>query len=128
MDYFNEAFGGFNPLKDKDAALKFVLDSIFRDFRFAALKNMLSANPEIDAMEGEPGWFIERRDAWHVDGHENWPRFAIFRAFVDPRIYALTYPEFFFDRKTLDKYIESAVRVCGERYPDRRQELASIGK
>lgn len=37
MDYFNEAFGGFNPESDKDAALKFSLCVLVLDSRMQEL-------------------------------------------------------------------------------------------
>lgn len=126
MDYFKEAFGGFDPRIDKDAALKFCLDVILADRRFLELEKLLPNETKIGGMEGEPGWIIERRDEGETKGYEDWPEFARFRAFVDPDSYELAHPEFFCDKPTFEKFVSSAMRAYCHRHPERSQEIESI--
>lgn len=126
MDYFKDAFGGFNPRTDKDAALKICLDVILADQRFSELDNLLPDKTEVGGMEGEPGWIIERRNEGEIKWYENWPEFARFRAFVDPSSYALAYPEFFCDKSTFEKFVGSAIRAYCDRHPERSQEVEPI--
>ena len=126
MDYFKDAFGGFDPRTDKDAALKICLDVILADQRFSELDNLLPRETKVGGMEGEPGWILERRNEGETKGYEDWPEFAHFRAFVDPDSYALAYPEFFCDRPTFKKIVSSAIQAYCNRHPERSQEVESI--
>lgn len=125
-DYFNEAFNGFEPHRDEDAAIKFCLNAVLMDFRFAQLEVVMRDGANIGGMEGPPGWIIERRDEGATKGYEDWPEFARFRAFVDPDSYELAYPEFFCDKSTFEKFVRAAIRAYCNRHPDRSQEVASI--
>lgn len=126
MDYFNEAFGGFDPRTDKDAAIKFCLDVILADRRFPDLDKLLPDTTTIGGMEGEPGWIIERRDEGETKGYEDWPDFARFRAFVDPDSYELAHPEFFCDKHTFERFVGAAVRAYCHRHPERSCEVVPI--
>lgn len=126
MDYFNDAFGGFNPQEDKDAALKFCLDVILADRRFVDLNKLLPVKTTCGGVEGEPGWIIERRDEGETKGYEDWPEFARFRAFVDPEEYELAYPEFFCDKGTFEKFVSSAIQAYCDRHPEENQEIEAI--
>jgi hypothetical protein len=66
VDYFAKAFGGFDPSGDPDAALKFVLNAILMDNRLDELSSIVTDGHEIGALEGEPGWTLERRDGRNV--------------------------------------------------------------
>jgi hypothetical protein len=125
-DYFTEAFNGFEPHKDKDAAIKFCLNAVLMDCRFIELEIVMNDGVEIGAMEGPPGWIIERRDDGATKGYEDWPDFARFRAFVDPDSYELAYPEFFCDKGTFETFVSAAVRAYCHRHPERSCEVASI--
>lgn len=128
MDYFKEAFGGFDPQKDIDAALKFCLESILADCRFSELDKLLPDETNMGGMEGEPSWIIERRNEGETKGYESWPELVRFRAFVDPRGYKLAYPEFFCDKQTFEKFVESAIRAYCNRNPEHGEEVDSILK
>jgi hypothetical protein len=125
-DYFNEAFNGFDPRSDKGAAMKFCLNAVLMDRRFADLERLLPDETKVGGMEGEPGWIIERRNEGEIKGYEDWPQFACFRAFVDPGGYALAYPEFFCDKSMFEKFVSSAIRAYCNRHPERSQEVESI--
>lgn len=125
-DYFNEAFKGFDPRTDKDAAMKFCLNAVLMDRRFADLKEILPNDTDLGGVAGEPNWIIERRNEGETKGYENWPQFARFRAFVDPDSYALAYSEFFCDKTTFEKFVSSAIQAYCDRHPERGQEVESI--
>lgn len=125
-DYFNEAFSGFDPCTDKDAAMKFCLNAVLMDRRFTDLQELLPDETGLGGIAGEPNWIIERRNEGEVKGYEDWPEFAHFRAFVDPDGYALVYPEFFCDKATFEKFVNSAIRAYCNRHPERKQEVESI--
>jgi hypothetical protein len=117
VDYFHDAFGGFNPQNDTDAAVKLSLDALVADHRILELSEFVARNSEFDGIEGEPGWIIERRKfSDHLDS-DNWPNGANFRAYVDPKEYPLRYPEFFCDKDTFYGYVRSILAVYVDRNP-----------
>jgi len=122
MDYFNEAFGGFYPDKDKDAALKFSLCILALDNRMEELLQLVQGVSNIGGIEGEPGWIIERREDGDIIGYEKWPDNARFRAYVAPDGYMLSYPEFFADQRIFFQY----VRMLIEAYRQYHSEDAEI--
>lgn len=121
-DYFNEAFQGFDPCTDKDAAMKFCLNAVLMDGRFAELEQLLPNATDLGGIAGEPDWIIERRNEKEIQGYEDWPEFARFRAFVNPDGYGMTYPEFFCDKATFEKLVISAMRAYADRHPEHSQE------
>lgn len=126
MDYFTEAFGGFDPRHDKDAAPKFCLDVLMADHRLDELARLLSLDKQFGGVEGEPGWIIECRTDDEHEGYESWPEEARFRAYVDPTSYVLNYPEFFADRKTFLRYVQSIVAVYKRRHPEHMDKLRCV--
>lgn len=126
MDYFNEAFSGFDPRSDEDAAMKFCLNVLLMDRRFTDLARLLPDKSNIGGIEGEPGWIIERRNEGETKGYEDWPTYSRFRAFVNPDSYELTYPEFFCDNLTFIKFVYSAIHAYCKRHPDRDDEVKLI--
>lgn len=117
MDYFAEAFGGFKPHVDEDAAVKFAISIILMDRRLPELLHLLTDGDQAGGVEGEPEWIIERRDEdqGKVFYYENWPRNTRFHAYVDSDVYRLAHPDIFMDvavfhnyvRKGLDAYLET---------------------
>jgi hypothetical protein len=126
MDYFNEAFGGFSPQVDEDAALKFSLDVLLADHRVSDLIGLVLPASKIGGVEGEPGWIIERREEGELHGYENWPDDARYRAYVEPESYALAHPEFFCDKSNFFRYVQSIARVYVSRYPENRTTLGEL--
>ncbi|WP_163012991.1 hypothetical protein [Burkholderia stabilis] len=127
MDYFNEAFGGFNPESDRDAALKFSLCVLVLDSRMQELLQLIEGANDIGGVEGDPGWIIERRDEGGV-GYEGWPNGAEFRAFVDPNEYSLSHPEFFVDRRTFIQYVVALMKVYRRRHHDETDVMRRIAE
>jgi hypothetical protein len=126
MDYFKEAFGGFNPQSDQDGALKFALDVVFADHRLRDLIRVISFEDGVGGMEGEPGWIIEHREETEIKGYEEWPEGSTFRSFVDPEFYSLAHPEFYCDGKTFRRYIEAIVDAYVVHHPERKYEIDSL--
>ncbi|WP_321945854.1 hypothetical protein [Paraburkholderia sp. J10-1] len=126
MDYFKEAFGGFDPRGDEDAALKFALDVIFADHRIQDLTRVVSLEQGVGGLEGEPGWIVEHRGRTDIVGYEMWPRNSRFRSFVDPESYSLVCPEFYCDEKTFRRYVEAISEVYVARNPERRRDVDSL--
>ena len=127
MDFFSEAFGGFDPISDKDAAMKFCLNAVLMDRRFVDLDRLLPDVSNVGDIEGEPGWIIERRNEGDTLGYDGWPQPSRFRAFVEPDSYELAFPEFFYDRSAFISLVSSAVRAYCDRHPE-RGDVASILK
>ncbi|SAL00384.1 hypothetical protein AWB76_07850 [Caballeronia temeraria] len=119
MDYFKEAFGGFHPLFDQDAALKLALDVIFADHRLDDLISVISFEERVAGIGGEPGWIIEHREEFD----EGWPQGSTFRSFVEPEVYPMENPEFYCDDKTFRRYVEAIANVYEVRHPERKQDL-----
>lgn len=124
MDYFNEAFDGFDPLLDRDAALKFVLDSLVQDKRFKHLDLLLSSDGQVDCLEGAPNWVIEKR----LNTNHDWPSPADFRIFVSPEGYRLMYPEFFCEHKTFIRYLTLIINAYKRRHPEDMEESKTLAK
>jgi len=118
VDFLGEAFGGFNPQSDKDAALKFSLDVLLLDNRSLDLLEIVKGGNRFGGVEGVPGWTIERREHGEVLGYENWPEGARFRAYVDPTAYALAYTEFYADTPMFMRYVRAIVAVYEKHHPE----------
>ena len=113
MNYL-DAFGGFDPQNDPDAAIKIVLNSLLMDKRVEELRQLLTEGDEVGALAGEPGWVLQRRDegsSGKMPGYAAWPNEARFRAFVDPAVYHLGHPEYYMDRAEFQNYVDRAVRA-----------------
>lgn len=126
MDYFNEAFCGFSPDSDRDAALRFSLCILALDNRVHELLQLVEGGNNLGGIEGEPGWIIERREDGETLGYENWPNDARFRAYVDPDSYSLRHPEFFADRLTFFQYVGALARVYKNHHPEYEEIVRRI--
>lgn len=112
MDYFNIAFGGFEPQKDQDAAVKFALNCLVNDEMLEALESLLAPESQVGGIAGEPGWMIERRDTDSNDtSNIKWPTNSAFRVFVDPDVFELAAPEFYMDRQSFKKYVKAVINA-----------------
>ncbi|MEF9406256.1 MULTISPECIES: hypothetical protein [Ralstonia solanacearum species complex] len=118
MNYFSEAFDGFRPGSDRDAALKFSLCMMAIDNRMEDLLQLIKGANNLGGVEGDPGWIIERRESGETIGYEKWPNSAHFRAYVDTDDYSLLHPEFFADRQTFFRYVGAIVKVYKIYHPE----------
>ena len=112
MDYFNDAFGDFNPQGDPKVAVKFVLNSILMDDRLNELTCLLTDGHDIGGVEGEPGWIVERRDkgpSGDMPGYVDWPAGANFHVYVDRNSFELAYPEQFMKNDEFHSYVHKAI-------------------
>ena len=112
MDYFFEAFGRFDPQNDPDVAVKFVLNNILMDNRMAELAYLLTDGHEIGGIEGEPGWFVERRDdgsAAAISEDANWPAGTNFHIYVDEDAFTLGFPEQYLKTDQFHDYVRQAM-------------------
>ena len=129
MDYFNEAFSGFEPHLDRQAAAKFALNALMMDDRVERLLLLIKPRSSISAVEGDPGWLLERRDTEAPEqGYERWPADAVYRAAVDPEAYALTYSEAFFDEVQFVGLVRRALVAYFQRQPQRKAALEDLCK
>ena len=123
-DCYQEAFGVFDPWHDKDVAAKFSLDALLMDGRFDELGYLLADGHEIGAIEGAPGWVIERRDSGpsgNMPGYAEWPTGRSFRAYVDPTEFELGYPETYMETHTFHSYVLKILHayiLVGPHIPD----------
>jgi hypothetical protein len=128
VDFFNEAFGGFRPHLDKDAAIKFALNSLLMDGKLIRLIDLIDSSTNVGCIEGDPGWELERLEESDRDlpGYLSWPDWACYRAAVDPECYQLAYPEIFLDRDQFFGYIERAVVAFLEKFPQEKESLNKL--
>jgi len=126
MDYFKEAFGGFDPQIDMEAALKFAIDLVFADDRIEDLIKVIALESDIGGIEGEPGWIIEHRERQDTQGYETWSKEATFRSFVDPDVYPLAHPEFYCDDQMFRIYVESIAAVYVVRHPEQSRKIDAL--
>lgn len=114
-DYYQQAFGRLDPHHDRDVAAKFALSVLVMDECFDDLADLLTDGHDIGALEGEPGWIIERRDSGpsgDMPGYASWPEGKNFRAYVDPLGFELAYPEGFLDTAVFRNYVRQLVDAC----------------
>lgn len=107
QDLYKEAFGDFDPQGDAFAAVKLALSALGSDGRFDELEKLLTDGHPIGAVEGCPGWVLERRDsgaAGSAPGYVGWPDGMSYRAYVDPHEFSLRYPEVFLDTAAFRGY------------------------
>jgi hypothetical protein len=129
VDYFPQAFGGFDPSGDPDAALKLVLNAIMMDDRLDELSSILTDGHEIGALEGEPGWTLQRRDsgsAGEEPAYRSWPQDARFRAYVDPDQYHLGHSEAFAGSSAFYKYVRNVLAAYVARNPSSAEAARAI--
>jgi len=129
MDYLQEAFGGFNPQVDQDAAVKFALNAILMDERLSELSCLLTDGHEIGGVAGEPGWIIERRDTGPSGAHTyyaDWPKNAYFHAHVDSSGYELAYPDMFMDVAVFHRYVSEAIKAYVANNPSKVDIAQSV--
>lgn len=111
-DCYQEAFGEFDPQGDHFFAAKLAVSVLAMEGRFDDLANLLTEGHAVGAVEGCPGWTIERRDSnviKVVGGYDEWPKGKSYRAYVDPDEFSLAHPEVFLDAKVLNNYVEQVV-------------------
>ncbi len=114
MKKFQTIAGEFAPQEDLDASVKFALNEIFSANRLKVLADLIGSDGELGAVEGEPGWILEKR-IFEYDGveeHIAWPKDAEFFAHVNPESYQLKYPTFYMTRSQLYEYIAVAIQNC----------------
>ena len=119
VDYYRSAFGGFAPQKDEDAAIKFILHCLLVAGRFEAMPDLIQESGGIGALEGDPGWRLEKRDTSNEakPAYGAWPVGAKFCAYVDPDAYELAHPRFFMDRQKFIGYLHAALRAYADANP-----------
>ncbi len=105
-NYLQEAFGGIDLEKDKDAALKYALGMLVLDGHIRDLLNLMAPKIRARAFAGDPGWEIERRELTDLQGYENWPEGATVCASVDLREVPVGHTEFFCDHATFFEYAQ----------------------
>ena len=112
---FNKAFNcEFEPHKDKDAAVKFILNTLVMDESMDRLVELLDLSQQVGCIEGEPGWELERvedKDR-ELAGYAAWPRWAYFRAYVDPNYFELAEPESYYTVEDFKGFLCQAVNTC----------------
>ncbi len=129
MDYFEDAFGGFEPQTDKDAAIKFCLNAILMDGRFEDLVRLSTDGEAVGGVEGCPGWLLEREDGADAgppvaSSNGRWD--SRFGADVDPEAYALAHPEGVMERKAFLRYAKAALRAFVNRNPSRADAASAL--
>ena len=119
VDYYQSAFGGFSPQKDEDAAVKFILHCILVADSFEVLPHLIEENHQIGAIEGDPGWRLERRDECNESNPAffDWPAGSRFCARVEPDAYELAYPRYFMNRPQFMTYLRSALKAYVDANP-----------
>lgn len=129
MNYLQEAFGGFNPKIDHDAAVKFVISIILIDDRLIELSYLLTDGHKIGGMEGEPGWIIERRDtgpSGDMPGYAHWPKNMHFHVHVEPSVFELAHPEIFLETNLFHRYVRKAIDVYLVKNPTRSEVVELV--
>lgn len=129
MNHLSNAFGNFSLSHDKEAAVKMSLISILMDDRLEELAYLLTDGHEIGGVEGVPGWLIERRDSGEsrdMPGYASWPSWASFRAYVDPKEFALGHPECFLAETEFHSYVRAALVAYFKANPHRKVAVDAV--
>lgn len=112
QDFYHEAFGDFDPQGDDAFAAKLSICILAIDGRFDDLADLLTEGHPVGAVEGCPGWLIERRDpdaSGCVLSCKEWPEGKRYRIYVDPNEFSIAHSEVFLDVKTFNDYVKSIV-------------------
>lgn len=126
-DYFRDAFGGFLPHSDEDAAAKLALAVLAMDDRVDDLVELLTRDDPVGALEGDPGWLLERRDDGDLAvGYADWPAGASYRAWVDPDAYRLQRPERYYDRAGFHQLVRAILDAYLAHHPHRAELVARV--
>ena len=138
ISYTFDAFGGFDPLSDKDAAVKYVINTILMEERFSdddvSLMSVLKpgavwflTGTEIFGMGGDGGWEIRRRPPTPDYFKDiEWPEWADFRAYIVPEEYESAYPEFFMTKAQFYGYLRKGINAYLKRHPDRLAKVQPV--
>ncbi|MGD0191124.1 MAG: hypothetical protein ABSD74_10310 [Rhizomicrobium sp.] len=117
-DFYRVAFG--SPLdlnRDVDASLKICLFTIAYDRRWSELLALLTTGSDLGGIAGDPGWILERRPSGSNTSqseYANWPADAEFRSYIDPTELNSEFPEAFYRRTDLLKFVKAALLARGE--------------
>lgn len=126
-DYFRDAFGGFFPDSDKDAAAKFALNVLAMDDRIESLVKLLTEDDPVGTLGGEPNWELERRDDGNTAvGYADWPRGAKYCAWVDPAAYPLEWPGRFYGKAEFHQLVRAILDAYLARNPRQAQQVAKV--
>lgn len=112
QNLYYEVFGDFDPQGDNFFAAKFAVSILAMDGRFDDLANLLTDGHPVGALEGCPGWSIERRDSrasGPARGYEDWPDGKSYRAYVDPDEFSLGHPEVFLNASVFNDLVKRVV-------------------
>jgi hypothetical protein len=129
MDISEAAFGFSHPQQDPDAAVKFALSAIGRGTgrQFPDLARLLTEGQRMCALEGEPGWLLERREALIApQAFISWPATAQFRSYVDPQAYVVAYPEGFNSKTEFHALVRQLVAAYLQLNPERADSVRAV--
>ena len=130
MDFFKDAFDGFQPYLDEDAAIKFALNSLLMDRKLFRLVALVNKSSDVGCIEGDPGWELESIDESdrQLSGYSSWPEWASYRAAVDSDCFQLAHPEVYLKELEFKSYVKKALDAYLERNPDSRDELDELNR
>lgn len=129
MNLFLKAFGSkFEPHLDKDATIKFILNTLLMDRDIDRLIELLDISQNVGGIEGEPSWELEQAEDKDrsLPGYSEWSNWAYFRATVDPDFYELSHPEAYYTTEDFLRFVNLAVAAHLETYPEERNRLAAL--
>jgi len=126
MEYYEKAFGSvFEPHQDKNAAIKFILNSLLMNGEVNRLIELLDLTLHIGCLEGEPGWELERLEDKDrsLPGYSEWPIWAYYRAAVEPDSFQLAYPEAYYNTKDFISFVNQALTGYSKEHPEKQSEI-----
>ena len=127
MSLFTDAFGLFEPHRDRDAGSKLVLESLFTTNRLDDLAELLRSGSSLGGLGGEPGWVLERRDEGNdAPGFASWPDGARYRTFVDGEALALATPERYYGRDEFHQLVRAILNAYTPTRPEAKTEIRKI--
>lgn len=122
-----DPFGGFSPQSDEDAAAKLALVVLATDDRVDDLVELLTPDDPVGALEGDPGWLLERRDDGDTAiGYADWPEGASYRARVDPGAYRLAWPERYYDKTDFHRLVRAILDAYLAHRPHQTELVARV--
>lgn len=94
QDLLVTVFPAFFSSDNRHAAMQFSIDALIRNGQIPHLALLLDSSSRIAAIEGDPGWVIERRKSLvNSTAYASWPDDAMYRVFLEPEAYGVSYPE-----------------------------------
>ena len=127
-DLLTNVYPDFFDATNRVAAMQFSLNAAIRNQQLPMLLNLFDVNNNVVAVEGDPGWTIERRKPiGSLTDYLSWPSWASFRIYLDPDAYLVGRPECYVSEHDFMMCLHQLLTAYTTEYPQLRSEIVDRG-